>query len=226
MSKSKKQFNNKLTITQKKELAEWDKKLKDGTALDEVKKMVLSVDHSLSPKYCLMQIASDIMPKIRITNKKLSKEEIEKISQSVIDYGIENHTSIIGAIEKQYRGLAFNLRKNIIEEYNCQTYSEKALVDMIVNAYARNLSLSRMLVNTATTGHTTPGLNQFMVIMSKEIDRANRHFLTALETLKHFKQPELKVNVKTKNAFIGQNQQFNTNQNDNHKTQSEIIDAK
>jgi len=75
-----------------------------------------------------------------------------------------------------------------------------------------------MLVNTATTGRTTKEINNFLSIMSKDVDRANRHFITALETLKQFKQPQLKVNVKTKNAFIAEKQQFNNNQNEKIKT--------
>jgi len=47
--------------------------------------------------------------------------------------------------------------------------------------------------------------------MSKEVDRANRHFLSALQTLKEIKQPELKVNIKTNAAFFGEKQEFNNN---------------
>lgn len=48
-------------------------------------------------------------------------------------------------------------------------------------------------------------------ILSKELDRANRHFLSAYQTLIYLKQPPLKVQVKTTNAFIAQAQQFNAN---------------
>ncbi len=46
--------------------------------------------------------------------------------------------------------------------------------------------------------------------LSKELDRAHRQFLSALETLKAIQQPAMKVNIKTNTAFVGENQQFNT----------------
>ena len=47
--------------------------------------------------------------------------------------------------------------------------------------------------------------------MSKHIDRANRQFITALTTLKQIKMPSLAISVKTKAAFVAQNQQLNVN---------------
>jgi len=121
------------------------------------------------------------------------------------------------SIEDKYRGMILNLRRDLIKEYNCKTHSEKALADMIVSAYARYLSATKMLVNTVTMGHTNPNLNNFISVTSKEVDRAYRHFITAFETLRQIKQPELKIKVQTKNAFIAQHQQFN-NKNNNNET--------
>ena len=165
------------------------------------------------------------MPKLNIEGKKikdLTEEEISLISQFNIDYGIENNLSMVESVEVRYRGLIINLRRELIKEYNCKTYSEKALVDMVIGAYARNLSLTKLLINSSGKDYTTALLNNYISVMGKEVDRANRHFITALETLRQMKQPELKVNVKTKNAFIAQNQQFN-----NHQTQeNENIEPK
>ena len=215
--------DKQLTVSQQKELEEWQEKLKNGEALKEAKKIVCnSEDFVISPEYKLRKVAKNIIPKFMIKNEKLTKEELEQLSQSAFDYGIENHTATMESIEERYRGMIFNLRRELVKEYNCQTYGEKALVDMAVSAYARNLSYTKRLINTIAMGHTNPGLNCFMSVMSKEIDRANRHFLTALETLKQFKQPELNFNIKTKNAFIAQNQNLINNQN----KPDEIIEAK
>jgi hypothetical protein len=43
--------------------------------------------------------------------------------------------------------------------------------------------------------------------------------------LKELKQPKLNVKVNTENAFIGQNQQFNVNKQ-NEQQQDEIIEPK
>jgi hypothetical protein len=51
--------------------------------------------------------------------------------------------------------------------------------------------------------------------MSKELDRANRQFITALTTLKQMKTPSIEINVTAKTAFVGKNQQFNANKSNN-----------
>jgi hypothetical protein len=52
-------------------------------------------------------------------------------------------------------------------------------------------------------------------VMSKELDRANRQFITALTTLKQMKAPSIEINVTAKTAFVAENQQFNVNKNNN-----------
>lgn len=49
----------------------------------------------------------------------------------------------------------------------------------------------------------------FLNFYSKEVDRSHRQFISAIETLKLMRQPSLRVNIKTNNAFVGENQQFN-----------------
>jgi hypothetical protein len=38
--------------------------------------------------------------------------------------------------------------------------------------------------------------------MSKELDRANRNYLTAMNNLLEIKRPQMNINVKTKNAYF------------------------
>ena len=64
-------------------------------------------------------------------------------------------------------------------------------------------------------------------MISKELDRANRQFITALTTLKQIKAPSLEINVKTKAAFVAQNQQLNVNPTDkNNLNKNENIEPK
>lgn len=197
--------------------------LRRGEALEETREIIKKVSHAeCDAEYNIKKIAKEIIPKYRIKKEEINKEDEEKMGKAVMDLRFENDLSIIEAVEGKYRGMMLELKRNIIKEYGCKTFSEKALVDLAVNAYSRNLTMSRMLVNTTTAGHTTKELNIYLSIMSKDIDRANRHFVTAIETLKQFKQPNLKVNIKSKNAFIVDKQQFVNNQNN----QNENIKAK
>lgn len=201
-----------LTPSQQQELKEWDEKIKSGEAYKIAKGVIIRGKATFDPESRIKDFAKNLLPKMWFTNEKLTDEENEKNGELTMSYGIENGLSMMEAVEARYRGMMKNLRDGLVKEYNCITYSEKALVDLAINAYSRNLTLSKYLVNTAGMGQTSANLNNFLGIMSKDIDRANRHFITALETLKQLKQPELKVNIKTNTAFVSQNQQFNNSQ--------------
>ena len=53
-------------------------------------------------------------------------------------------------------------------------------------------------------------LNGAYKVASQELDRANRHFINAVATLKQLKSPTMNIQVKATNAFVAQNQQVNT----------------
>ena len=52
----------------------------------------------------------------------------------------------------------------------------------------------------------------YLGILSKELDRQNRNYLTAINTLIEMKSPNMTINLNSENTFLGQNQQFNNNE--------------
>lgn len=134
-------------------------------------------------------------------------EKIGELSQSL---GVETGYSLIAIVKNENRGLAVEIKRNLQKEFDCQSYSEKMLVDLAVSSYLSKLHYTNLLRLNQT--NSSSDHNGFRACASKEIDRAHRQFISAIETLKFMKQPALKVNVKTTNAFIGEKQQFNNNQ--------------
>ena len=53
--------------------------------------------------------------------------------------------------------------------------------------------------------------NGFYKVASQELDRANRHYLASIQTLKAMKQSPMQDNIKTDTAIIGQNQLVQAN---------------
>jgi len=207
-----------LVVSKEQRMEKWKERMKDNSeAIKEGRNFLNFAKSAYDPEETLKKIARELRPKYDIGGGKVSEEDAKIISKSLYDYGIEGSYSVVEIASERYQGMMANLKKEIVKEFDCQKYSELALVDILVNAYARNLMYSKKLLNTACMGHTTPGLNNFMAIMSKEVDRANRTFFSALEILKAIKQPGLKVNIKTNTAFVSQNQQFNNN-NDKNET--------
>ncbi|MCX6781599.1 MAG: hypothetical protein NTW66_00525 [Candidatus Magasanikbacteria bacterium] len=130
--------------------------------------------------------------------------------------GLENHYPIVETITDN-RPLIIELANQLTEEFGCLTASEKALVHLVAGAYGRIIEYSKLFNNCRRIDDLTKEKIGYYSMISKELDRAERHFVTALVTLRQFKEPALKVNIKTNNAFIAQNQQLNSNTNENNQ---------
>ena len=99
--------------------------------------------------------------------------------------------------------------QDLEKEFKCKSPSDKALVDLIANSYVRKLSYSRKLETTKPC--TGKDYDRYREFLSKEVDRAHRQFLSALEMLRAIKQP--KLNLRVTNAFLAHQQQINTKRN-------------
>lgn len=106
------------------------------------------------------------------------------------------------------------LRAQLIEEYKVQTTSELLFIDIIVNAYFRLINLSGVhaALIEDNDGRIEYG-NQQKINLIKEVGRqiesADHQLITALSSLRAFKQPSVNIKVQTKETYIAQNQQIN-----------------
>lgn len=126
-----------------------------------------------------------------------------------------NGALMASAIPEQYRTFAIDMLRKLKEEYNCLAVSEQAIAELATINYVRTLEIQRRINAYFDMNSLTDNGVKYLAIISKELDRANRHFLTAIQTLKMLKQPPINVNVKANTAFVGQNQLVQENQNVN-----------
>lgn len=171
-----------------------------------------------NPDVLLDKLAKEIA---KNGNKELSDEIMGDFHKAVMAIGLSTHLPIAETVREEYRIFLVEMARSIEAEYDCKTPSEKALAETIASSYVRVIQFSRELTLCTKEKSLSQEKNGYYAMVSKEVDRANRHFTTALMTLKQLKSPTLEVNVKAKNAFIGQNQQFNasTSQNENNERQ-------
>lgn len=154
-------------------------------------------------------------------DKTLSDELMQDFHKAVMAVGLSTHLPIAETVREEYRTFLIEMVQSIEKEYDCKTPSEKALAETVASSYIRVIQFSRELTLCTKEKSLSHEKNGYYSLVSKEVDRANRHFTTALLTLKQLKSPTMEVNVKAKNAFIGQNQQFNASntQNENNERQ-------
>ena len=147
-----------------------------------------------------------------------------------------NGVLMCDAILEQFRTFAIETMRNLQKEYNCQTASEKATCELATMEFERTLEIrwqmkeslvyQRALAYSHTCGQResiveTKGVCaacnrsrielQLYAQLGKELDRANRHYLTAIQTLRMMKQAPIQVTINTKTAVVGQNQMIQTN---------------
>lgn len=151
------------------------------------------------------------------TPKEKTEEMLKKAGELATALSLDTGFLLIESVSTRFWGLAVQMRNDLQKEYTCDKPSEKALIDIVVNSYIKKLSLSiKMGENQKYLGSEHDGYRNYL---SKEIDRAHRQFLSALETLRLIKQPPIKVNLKTENAYIAQNQQINRTKEENNDVQ-------
>lgn len=197
---------------------------------EEARKMVLKntvLDGDLEGN--LGELSNNLLPKFLHGSEKEKKEVLEKLNKKTLEvlFALEpdTHIGLMETFYSQYRGLAKEFSTQVIKEYDCVTSMEKALAEIIVNAYIRVIDNSRRLNNDLgdpSGGHPiSENRTKYLAMLSKQIDRANRQFLNSLIILKQLKMPAIEMSIKAKTAFVAQNQQINVD-----KTSNEIIEPK
>jgi len=147
--------------------------------------------------------------------KEMSDEDREYLinSLALINNFNSNHVPLAETQEEwSLRTTVIEMTNDIIKEYNCNTTLEKSLCEIIANSYWKTLQISKKITNVMLAWeYLSNDRTKYLSMLSIELDRANRNYLNALNNLIEIKKPQMNINIKTKNAYIGQNQQFNNN---------------
>ncbi len=124
--------------------------------------------------------------------------------------GVGTQFASARAVPYRYKALFISFTRQLIEEYKCDGSSQIAVAEMAASAYVRAIKIQGEMVSMPSQiDLMTPESNRYYSILSKDLDRAERHFITAVGMLKHMNTPQVSVKINTQNAFIADKQQFN-----------------
>ena len=145
-------------------------------------------------------------------SKKQEKEfgEIQNkmAYMAALDFG--TLLQMIPKKEEQVYGI-YDIRQRLIKENNCKSAMELILVDQIAAAYWRLMRYELYAYRLPSTENEGWSFDQLKVNILKEtrkqIEQAQRQIDLCMVQLMNLKQPQLKVHVKTDNAYFAQNQQ-------------------
>lgn len=112
---------------------------------------------------------------------------------------------LLNSVPELYAVFAVDFSKNLQNEYDCKTPSEKSLAEVVTLNFVRVLEAQRKLKDNQMSVKTRYDV-QYVAILSKDLDRAERHYLTSLQALRSLRNPSFEVNIKANNAVVGNNQ--------------------
>ncbi len=183
--------------------------------IDTAKRLLTeSLKSAFSPEDIIKKLWKGYIPVVETgdaSNLKKTKKSTDLFRQALTIYGLDNHMPLSETVERKYWPLVSEFSNQLIQDYSCRTAGEKALAETVVSAYIRILVMSRRLNAVMSLDSIPVSAEQvsFYSMLSKELDRANRQFTSAFQTLIQLKQPSLNIHLKTKNAYVAQAQQFN-----------------
>lgn len=167
--------------------------------------------------FSVLQELQDLAKEIESNSEKrldVLEKYVNKFQEAAMIDGVSNGKIVEGSVDDKHQKQVLRLRIQLIAEYQAKSVSEMMIIDMMINAYFRSLHASQiysclMQETDGTISYTQTKVN-FMKAVERQIEIANKQFISSITLLKEMKQPPINIKVSGQ-AFVGQNQQFNKN---------------
>lgn len=78
---------------------------------------------------------------------------------------------------------------DLIQEYDCKTVSERSLCEVVASSYFNILKASKAFQNMYSLEYLSSEKNGYYNVISKELEKQNRMYLSSLQTLRTLKSP-------------------------------------
>lgn len=138
--------------------------------------------------------------------KPFPTEPESNVFKAMSLHEFDNGMLLTTIVAEQYKTFGVNLLRDLKKEYNCRTASECSLAELAAVNYIRTLEIQHRIDRYLAMGTFTDMGVRYIAVLSKELDRANKHYLQTIQALKTMRQPQLQLSIRTQTAVIGQNQ--------------------
>ena len=169
----------------------------------EIQKIFETLNTGYNKEYVLNEAYKEFQKQQGTTKSIVDSESFYYKAMTVLEF--DHGILLSNSVPALHNSFVVEFFKNLIKEYDCKTPSEKSLAEVVALNFVRILETQRKIKDVEKKVETRYDI-QYIGILSKELDRAERHYLTSLQTLRMLKMPQLSVNISTKNAFVGNNQ--------------------
>lgn len=124
----------------------------------------------------------------------------------------DNGILLSNSTPEAMKTFAVDFMHRLREQYGCTSPSDLASCELAALGYVRIIETQRQLKNAENefAADKTRLILDYIQVLSKELDRAQRHYQAAIQALDYAKRPPVKMTVNVKgSANIAQNQQVN-----------------
>lgn len=171
---------------------------------------IFDTNHWPSTKYKRWKILAEKLAKDKAN---FSDEDNKELTSILLSINTTKHHRLLMETmgqEQDMTGIA-EFAEDLIKEYDCTWISERALCESVALAYFSTMKISRQINRQYNFEYYSNERNNYIATLSKELEKQNRMYLVWLQTLRTLKSPFWGMKINAKNAFIGENQQFNNN---------------
>lgn len=155
----------------------------------------------------------ELAQKLVKDRKSFTDEENKEFSDIVISINTTTHHRLLMETMRETtdRTAIAEYADDLIKEYGCIGVSERALCEVVALSYFYIMKTSREMNKHYDGTYYSNERTNMLNVLSKDLEKQNRMYLTSLQTLRTLKSPFWWMRINAKNAFIGENQQFNHN---------------
>lgn len=185
------------------------KEIVKAKTTEEIQKIFESLDTGYNKRYVLGEANKELEKQHQSEKFTVMPDSNYYKAMTMLEF--DHAVLLTNSVPNLFNTFAVEFFNNLLKEFNCKTPSEKSLAEVVALNFVRILEAQRKLKDIESSVKTRYDV-QYVGVLSKELDRAERHYLTSLQTLRMYKMPQLAVNINTQNAFVGNNQVLQKNE--------------
>ncbi len=147
------------------------------------------------PKYLMTELSKEF--NLRKEGEKPSQTVALMAKKYSFSQNMENFVLLSEAVSEEYKSYIVEATREIEKEYSIKSPSEKAIVHALVLSYISILQLTSQLNKYLSNSDLLIGAERYCNILSKELDRAHKHFDNNLRLLTQIKAKPINVKINT-----------------------------
>lgn len=178
---------------------------------NKTKAITITTDDEVYDMLTMPFGAREVMKKAKAEiNKRIADRETPVddmvITQVLALREFDNGLLLAEASSELVRVCVAQFSKDLMQQYKCDTVAKKSLAEITALNFGRILSIQKYLLGFARKDEYSDLTSKIVGVLSKELDRAQRHYLTSLQALEMGVQLPLRVNIHTHSTNIANQQ--------------------